>query len=450
MEVLTPNQKIKKIMQVLKITQEKLAGETLNRSYISKIINNKEKLYDTTAIKIANAINSFLEEENQITYEWLLEDENAQINRICDKHIEELAYIVREKDEKQIMDKLLIIKGLNDTYEISDIKKLELIDAAYLALRSKYKFDIALDYIELYKEIALSIEEENVDIKYSRVLTNCRRLTFTLLQLKEYHSIVSVSKNAIRMAKKYDLTSADNKISIIKITRNLALAYKNIGDYDKCISCLETLIKNYELSGDDEIYSYNLIAKCYIKLNRLQEAESKLLYIEKANRYTSDKQIYTILENLCLLYLEKDAPEKALRYESKLLKISLDGMDKIDKARNLYYLLIIETNLGKQEKIEEIYKECFDLAYTLNDETMQYKLLLFTAQYYINENMRASLSTLFDFLKKNFKKIIANQIENILNEISEYFRDIDKEKREEVIQYATRIRRTFTNFIYDI
>jgi hypothetical protein len=174
------------------------------------------------------------------------------------------------------------------------------------------------------------------------------------------------------------------------------------------------------------------------------------LYIEKANRYTSDKQIYTILENLCLLYLEKDAPEKALRYESKLLKISLDGMDKIDKARNLYYLLIIETNLGKQEKIEEIYKECFDLAYTLNDETMQYKLLLFTAQYYINENMRASLSTLFDFLKKNFKKIIANQIENILNEISEYFRDIDKEKREEVIQYATRIRRTFTNFIYDI
>jgi transcriptional regulator with XRE-family HTH domain len=240
MEVLTPNQKIKKIMQVLKITQEKLAGETLNRSYISKIINNKEKLYDTTAIKIANAINSFLEEENQITYEWLLEDENAQINRICDKHIEELAYIVREKDEKQIMDKLLIIKGLNDTYEISDIKKLELIDAAYLALRSKYKFDIALDYIELYKEIALSIEEENVDIKYSRVLTNCRRLTFTLLQLKEYHSIVSVAKNAIRMAKKYDLTSADNKISIIKITRNLALAYKNIGDYDKCISCLET------------------------------------------------------------------------------------------------------------------------------------------------------------------------------------------------------------------
>ncbi len=419
MEFLTTGEKVKKLREQLKLTQEELQAEKVTRGLISMIETGRREVTYNTAVKLAERFNEKAEELNII-----LNIDEAYLMR-SPKEDAEVYCLNKLKNEDITKGAIDGIFQVAKEYQLVEVKA-----QAYCGLGKFYhdekEYDKACDNYKKAKDLFMSINKnEYLGYVYWRLgVCNAKNLQYTVAieyyQLSQYYcfeyddtetqkSMLYSLANSYMYTNQIDLTleTIENFLSVCDEQKNHRLyiyahvikanCYEVNGDYDKVIEIYrEVLLK---ISDDKNIfigYAYNNLARAYAGKNDFKESIKYFEMAEKFRREVDRTNLApTLIEKSEVLLkqnLVSEATEgielglkcakeyKDLEYLLKGSYLLVDIYDKIDDNDNLekVYLEIIELlkNTENNDKLKAIYNELSIIYLNQNKIDMCKKYLL--------------------------------------------------------------------------
>jgi len=352
MEILSPGEKIRKIRKDFKIRQQDVTGGEITRELISIIENDKAKLSPYVAQLIADNINKICKERNISFYlsaDYLLEDVNTQVSKICDGYID---FIDENRD------------NLSKDF-IDEIKKIE----AFLT-----KYALPEKKIIIYEKIGdILLTQKEFNKSYTFYIKAFENRTSEFDKVKSFNLLQKLGNICIRLGRYREAIDFNNLALSYNANIPSDLRYKALfnnilaniylKEYDSALMQIEFIEDNFDTLAKQKKLNLAIEkANCYrwknfytdaLKLNKnllktLDENDQELNLLVTSNIL----DIYTVL---------KDG-KNTEKYINKLIdKINLFHIvDKHHYCTNLYhqialsYKLIGNTKLSKEYYIKSI------------------------------------------------------------------------------------------------
>ena len=416
MRVMSAGEKIKQLRMDIGLNQVDLANDTVTRSLISMIENNKRSLTANTAAIIAASLNRYyLNLGKEITPEYLLETEEKQAQRlIIEKYHEILTQMTeplasKENDFEERFRRLIIFAEQWRLYAVA----IEIMEARGRYFYTIKKYNEALKDFFTAQEYYLQNALHNKSAANYIMIGSCHnylmlyeqallyfdqadhiissQITYAMREIKSQLSFQRLL--CFRGLKKHDLVLQE--ISVYKSLGYLdegpyhhvlqleANTYRDLKNFDRAIQTYERLLKMAgQLSNDHMLMIYGNYAELY----RLKgEYHRSLQHIEKARSYapegTADHIAFlSLCEAQC--YSALDFSEQAISTIDQCLVI-IPQITQKDLVLKLYCLLVeLLIEIGNFQRTEIILPqfEAFVLDQQMKDQLIQvysYYILLY-------------------------------------------------------------------------
>jgi tetratricopeptide (TPR) repeat protein len=424
--ILTQGQKIKKARKKLGAKQRELTNGGLTRNFISMAENDKSGLTYSSAHDICECIQHIaIKKEINMDYfttEYLLETLPFQVNRVLDEYIEEF------KEYKSKSLEFKFTRRLKETEYIinshyADVYSTTLL-SIYLLLGdvfSKHFFsEQALHYYERACEISMLLKSPDA---YVDAKTKMIRI---YLEKCKYDEVINNGKLALNILSSQNIES---EIFYKKINFNMALAYKKVHNYNKCLKHLNTLENKYKLTYEQYIDVKMLKANSYLLMEKFDKAEkiyNEIMQLAKENN--DQNNIAKINNNMCKLEATKGNLEKAKSYlETSLSLTSFRSLK--DKAVTYRIRTDLCVTLELSDKVINYYLETLDILELINDLWNERELTNIVYSYFEKQEDIKNIESILNVLENRFyNNGKLTYITDVFARAINYFMSIDNEK----------------------
>ena len=335
-EILSPNEKLKSIRNLIGATQEEIAERVCTKYLISQIENHKKKLNYKLALGLAKNLNKIVKIKKidilEITADKLIENEDIQANYLFKKNM--IDGLKKIKEINELEEKLSEGESLIRKYNIEDSMKVDMYKLAANIYYLKEKYTQSDEMCRYGLKICLkttnTLEEASLYISKSR--NNMAR--------KNY--IVALEQLDYALKLNNDI----NKNEILqRVFFNKALIYTYMNIYDKVLKYLTILIDKFELKEKQLLDVKMLHANCLTEQDKLEEARNEYIEIlEPAMKFNDKDLLAMTYRNLSEVYL------KQKKYKDAVIAIekSLDyNNGNWYLAENLYFASKVFKNMNK-------------------------------------------------------------------------------------------------------
>ncbi|MFT8351955.1 tetratricopeptide repeat protein [Clostridium saccharoperbutylacetonicum] len=419
-QVIPPNEKVKKIRQILKATQGEIAEGICTKNNISQIENNKQRLTANLAIGITENFNKIAQEKGMyiplITVKDLMKDEDSQANDIFRNNI------ISELKEIKAIDlcekKLHEAEELMKKYDISDNEKLQL-----------YKF--AADFYYHKNMYSKSDEMCNKGLKIDFALKNITEETIIYIY-KSRNSIETQRYNEaleqLEYAENLNKRIGNNEF-FEKIFFGRALIYRKSGKYDEALKYLSTLKYKFKIEDQKMMIKVSMVyANCLYNKNRFEEAKKEYIeIIDIAMKIDEKDYIAMAYRNLAEVYFNEGKYESADIYIKRALTI---GFENQYLNEILYFAAKVFQHVN--EDVEGYLKNALDFSEKNDKENFDLieKIIYELVLIYISKNDEAGIMLM---IEKTQELNIDYSL--VYLELIEYYRYRNEEKSE----YLSRV-----------
>lgn len=424
LRIFTVGEKIKDLRNKTGATQEQVGGGELTKSYISLIEKNGvPQISDAAAKIIVKNINKTILKKNinmeLVTVEWLMENKSSQAQKNINKIFRELSVLKLSKvdnfkDTVDIIEEALMDDAYTNNQREEVYEKLSLIYSEKQCMNEAIFFNL--------KATELSFLNENLD-KYILLRLDLIRNYF---EIKKFDEIIYKSRLAIQIYDTYNL-----KINEIKyIGFNLALAYKETMQVDKCLNVLKKIKKNYNYNHEE--YSRIRILEANCLMNKKMYDEAEKIYLEELEKNIFEENninvaiIYRFLARIKI----KDNIEKAESYINKALEIN--GLDSTEIANNSYYACEFYIKVNNPQLVNKYFRKALE---QLNDYSKIEKIINKVISYYYSDS--ENLRLVWENIKSN--NINSEKILKSLINLMKYFIKFDNQAVSEILDYIEKI-----------
>lgn len=417
-EILTPGQKIKRILKELNIKQQAIAYRNFSAGYISQIINDKEEINPSTAKYIAERIKELAAKSGvvyDITSEYILEDVYSQIENLTATIIIEITNSTDKNSiEKNISEIDLLVIKYSSYFNDSLLYKL--YETIYKKL---YDFKM---YYECKTEVVRCIEiaiRNNMDI------------TELILVMIRCNSLLNNYEDVITWGKTLKSVNIDN-YTIKAINYNIANAYKELNKIDLCINHIKNIENKFNWSKGDRLRIKVLYAECLKLKKEINTAEK--IYLKLLANIDEIEQTYIkvlIFANLSEIYLINNNLIKSLFFINKAITFQNEEYEYKDSIeQSVYYDAInVYALLHNTDLCNFYFKKIIEECKNNCNEKLVLKTFNIMAEYYIKNNEDNLLVELIDNLEKSIehKYIFKSEALKIFILAANHFRNKDME-----------------------
>lgn len=421
MEILSPGQKIKKIRKELKINQKEITGGEITRELISIIENDKSTLTPTVAHIITDNINRICKERNidfNLDTQYLLEDINAQTNKIASKYID---FLCNNEDN--------ISKDFT-----KDIEEIELF---------LMKYDVPEKKMIIYEKIGDILKKQKEFnrsyIYYIKAFENHNRLfnnicLFNLLQkLGGICIYLGKEKEALdfnNLALVYNNTIPEELR--LKVIYNNTLAYIHLKEHDKALIEIEHVEKTFKHLTKIDIFELNVLKVNCLRYKRFY---SEALKINKSMLSTlsndDTESIILITANILDIYTVLKDIKNVKIYIDKLIYIISNYSNVKDSypCPNAYNQLGISTKLISNIELSiECYKKSIQLAKSQRNIRVLLKSLDQLLTILIEENNLEEINTFKNEVLELISLNIVDPSNTPVFKLMKFYSDIGSEE----------------------
>jgi len=326
-QILSPNEKVKKIRQFFRITQNELAKDICTKSSISLIENNRLKLTFKLAIGIAKNFNKIAIDKKidieLITTNELMKDEYSQANDIFRNNI------IKDLKEISSIDlfekKLYEAEKIIEKYNITDNGKMHVYKLAsdFYYKNSMYTksnemcnngLKVSLDLKDIQGEVTFYIDKSRNNLRQNHY-------TEALQQLDYAEKISSILSNSELFERIYF---------------NKALVYKNKNNCDKALKYLDLLNNKFKIENQKKLLDIKMLhANCLNTTCKFEEAKNEYIKILELAMKIDDKDSIALgYRNLSELYFKKRNYKAAATFIKESLK---NNPNNSHLNENLYF-----------------------------------------------------------------------------------------------------------------
>ncbi|MGF7059373.1 tetratricopeptide repeat protein [Brassicibacter mesophilus] len=428
--ILPKSQKIKAIRKYLKINQQDLAGDRIDRSLISYIENGKTKLTRDTANIIALNLGKILRQKKldfNVSGEYIFADESHQVGFLLDSYI----------------DKLIKFKNSNDESFKIELGKIEdILNEWDISSKKAKVFEIAGDY---YYEKSLNEESK---IYYLKSLENYSRLS-------DYNNMADINSKIARCALKknnyeeasyinmhvlymIESNNIDNPILEKRVLFNNALANVKLKRFETGMEMLEKLKTKLK---DDEWPQYTevLILQANIHIEKCEnyEALNTFEQILTISKNTGNRESEAMANNnLGYIYRILNNYDKSIYYYAESLHIR----EKINSKFMLSTLVsLAETYFINREKEygQKYLIRALQIIKSKNDIPNKYKIYTSLLDIFMNTNCteleQIMYDDIIDLIKQNKKE---QETQELIIKLCRYYIKHDIERVKNILEIA--------------
>lgn len=369
-QILSVGEKIKKLRDEAKLTQEDLAGDTITREFLSLLENNKRKLKHDIADFLARKLYKELVEQGKyfaftISAKSLMESEKAQAINLINVNIK------NSFNEEKIINLLDIALKYKLNKHVID---LSIIAADYFYDIGDYF--MAIEYAQ--KGLYPSAEDKNIH-KYIQLNT---KIIKSSLEIKNFKDALVRSKNILAFTK----INGINDVHILNnIYYNFAVIYNELKEFDLAIDYAYKVNTQF-LNKTQSIDLKTVIANCYLDSDDLDNA---IKQYKKILRYNlDDEQKSRTYRNLAECYYKNNMKLGAQKY----IEICLDIRRNI-KSNYLSQTLNFASNIYKDLKNIDRAEACLIEALEISQNNGILEKLI---DMYIEQNNLLKITILVD------------------------------------------------------
>ena len=428
--ILPKNLKIKAIRKYLKINQQDLVGDKIDRSLISYVENGKTKLTRSTANVIALNLRRIIEEKNldlKVSAEYIFADESKQAEYLLDTYIEKLNRL-KDSDDEGFRNELAKAEDLLNEWDT--------------ASRKAKIYEIAGDY---YYE---KLSSEKSKIYYLKSLENYSRLS-------DYYNMADINSKLARCAlKKHNYEEASyinmhvlymfgknnivNPILEKRVLFNNALANAKLKRYEISMEMIDRLKTKL---GDDERTEYidvlMLQANIHVEKCEYQKALEAYEQILSVSKKIGNREFEAMANNnLGYIYSLLDDFDKSIYYYTESLHIR--------EEINSRYIILTLVSLAERylrnneyDQGKEYLLRVIQMLKSEKDMSIKYKVYDNLIDIYLNSygiKMDSSIcNDIFEFVKQ-YRKELEDQ--ELIIKLCKYYAKHDLKKVKEIIDIA--------------
>lgn len=429
MEILSPGQKIRKIRKELKINQKEITGGEITRELISIIENDKSTLTPTVAQIITDNINKICKERNidfSLNTEYLLEDINAQTNKIASKYIDFLC-INEDNISKDFSKDIEEIEGFLRKYDVPE-KKMIIYEKIGDILKKQREFNRS--YVYYIK----AFENHNSLFNDIRLFNLLQKLGGICIKLNKDKEALDFNNLALI----YN-DNVDEKLKY-KVLFNNVLAYMHLSEHDKALLEIEHIQSTFKTLNRENIFQLNILKvnclryrKFYYDALKLNESMLSLVYnkdIEKCILVTANiLDIYTILKDI----------KNVKSYIDKLIYLmnNYKDVDESFHSPNAYNQIGLSANLINNLDLSiEYYKKSINVAKYQRNR----RILLISLDELLDILIKEKNIEEINSLKNQIIELISLEIiepsANSVFKLMEFYNEIgDKESLRSILQF---------------
>lgn len=422
-EVLSPGNNIYNIRKkLLRCTQSDLACDNLTREMISQIENSKKPLTWSAAHSLADNINIYAKIKNiiySVTAAELMRTEIEQANDIIKYCLNHVNILIKTENSTEQFLKIytradnIILKYNIDRKLVFNFYMLCIDYCLENSLLIKAK-----QYIFSCCNIIQSSEQRlSVFVKLTKILHYISEYPTCANNNSKFDDIIYISSFAINFYNENNF----NDISILQdLYYNLALAYKDKGNYNKCfeiISIVDSLKINF-LKLDI------LHANCLYDTARYDEAKNHYNSILNNVSFTNDNTfIFRTHQNLALLHLKIGEIDKAIDY----IKLAKDIKCHRSDAEIAYlYYFAFEIDLASDcgsLKIKHSFTQAIEKCNVISNDTLKINLFSKAIDYFIKCKNNESILENINAMEKDIlnKQLLSEKYFHVFNKAAEYF-----------------------------
>jgi tetratricopeptide (TPR) repeat protein len=335
-EILSPNEKLKNIRNLIGATQEEIAEGVCTKYLISQIENDKKKLNYKLALGLAENLNKIVKIKKidilKITASKLTEGEDIQANDLFRKNI--VHGLKKIKEINALEEKLSEGEKLINKYNIEYNMKIDMYKLAANIYYFKEKYNESDEMCRYGLKVCLSagniLEEASLYITKSR--NNMVRKNY-LVALEQLDYALKLNNDV------------SNDGIFQRIYFNKALIYQEMSIYDKALKYLRILTDEFKLEEKKLLDVKMLHANCLIEQHKLEEAENEYIEILEPAMILHDKDLLAMAyRNLSEVYFK----QKKYKDAAIAIKKSLENNpDNSHLAENLYFASNVLKSMDK-------------------------------------------------------------------------------------------------------
>lgn len=317
MKFQSSGEKIKDIRNKLGIKQKELESIGVSRNYISMVESDKRKPSKATFDKIIEFFESRAL-ESHVTL-------SIDSDRIMMSRKEEAWNYCNSR-----------FKVTNSTFELQELVDIaveyelyDILPSIYVALGNA--FYTSGDFSRAFIQYSSALElHSHIDSKSNNSLIyNC--LGKCKLQTADYDEALGyLIKAYLSLSDNINNNSSDlQRIDFENCMYNMALAYKNTGNWDKALESIVQLKKN--CSPKENLRKFIditiLEANCYLEKDNTEKALN--IYSDTLNTYGPLLGVNKsfLYNNIGLIYLNNDEPKEAITYFDKTISLRSNQQD---------------------------------------------------------------------------------------------------------------------------
>ncbi len=409
MKFLTTGEKVKKLREQLKLTQEDMQSERVTRGLISMVETGRREVTYGTAVKLAEKFNEKAEELNIIMN---IDEAYLMRSQAEDAEIYCLNKLKNDDITKNTIDEIF---QLAEEYELIKVKAKAYCGLGEIYFKEK-EFEVACDIYKKARAIYINIEENEKlgyvywrlgvfnadDLKYDTAVEYYQLSQYYCSQYSDYETrklcLYSLA-NSYKKLNKIDLAletierflsvcDEQNDYRLYIYAKGIkATCYESKGEYDKSIKIYKFLIT--KISDDKSIflgYIYNNLGLNYCHKNDFKES---IKYFEMAEKFRNDID----KSNLAATLIEKSEVLLKQNLIDEAIKTIELGTNYAKQYKDLEYLLNGNYLLGKiydkikdNENLEKVYLETIELVKNTENNDKLKTVYNELAIIYLNQN----------------------------------------------------------------
>ncbi len=435
MEILSPGQKIRKIRKELKINQKEITGGEITRELISIIENDKSTLTPTVAHIITNNINKICKERNinfSLNTEYLLEDINAQTNKIANKYIDFLC-INEDNISKDFSKDIEDIELFLRKYDVPE-KKMIIYEKIGDILKKQKEFNRS--YIYYIK----AFENHNSIFNNLRLFNLLQKLGSICIYLGKDKEALDFNNLALIYN---DKISEDLKY---KVLYNNTLAYMHLGDHDKALLEIEHIQSTFKTLNKENVFELNILKVNCLRYKKFYNDALKINKSMLSNLDNSDTEnIMLITANILDIYTMIKDIKNVKIYIDKLIYL-MNSYEKVKEScysPNAYNQIGLSTTLINNLGLSiEYYKKSIDVAKYQRNRKVLLKSLEQLLDILIKEKDLEEINSLKNQAIELISLEIINPSVNSIFKLMEFYNEIgDNESLGSILQFIIESRK---------
>jgi CHAT domain-containing protein len=279
-----------------------------------------------------------------------------------------LGYLATENEAlnvdatNELTDNYILKYGITKTYQLKGIDEIYSIYWAAQICFNVKKFEKAIAFLSLLKEI---FEENDVQNQFYLKILDLLYLVYK--EINETEKSIAYLKKEVEIGKGF---WGEGSPDYLLCLDNLALFYSSIGDYKNALVFdLDIVRIRKEVLGDkhqDYLASLTSVLVCYMMLEDYQKALEINLYLvdaQKTELGENDPQYLTSLNNLSIVYSELRNFNKALEFSQKVNELCqrIYGEKTQDYFKSLQGVALAYLKIGDYGKSLEIMLQVVEL-----------------------------------------------------------------------------------------